>query len=422
MDRDGYALTDVSTERFHEFADMAAWAFGEEMSEKNLAAYEGKVPMDTARGMHIVDPSRGEVGTLAGIYAAFSMDTVVPSLPSKTVPRVPTAGLTWVAVHPGHRRRGLLTTMMADHFSTSLARGAAISTLWAAETAIYPRFGYGLAAQNYSLTLPRGATLRPMPGSDDLTVRIERLERERHASLVERVLEADSRPGSLQPPAGAGMDSWFLDVESDRDGAEAWRIVIVERDGEPRAFAKFRRTMKWKGNLPAGTVGVLGAITLDATAAHRLWSVLVDMDLTTSVKAQPVATDDPLLWLLKDVRTVSPHMHDNIWLRLLDLPAALQGRGYSADAELVLEITDAMVDSNTGRWTFTSQGGGGSVAQTQRSADISLDISDLSAIYLGGAQGSLAASPTVTEHTPGALSTLARAFTSDRAPMTWWNF
>src|SRR5690606_23891261 len=125
------------------------------------------LPWDRTRAIEVADPSRGTVGTLAAVHSSFQFRTRVPGGRD-----VPTAGLTWVGVHPGHRRRGLLRSMISDHFARSLARGEAISTLFAAETEIYQRFGYGLAAAEARATLSRGAKLRPVDGSDRLIVDI----------------------------------------------------------------------------------------------------------------------------------------------------------------------------------------------------------------------------------------------------------
>lgn len=113
--------------------------------------------------------------TLAAIHSShpFSQFPVPGS-------EIPAAGLTWVAVHPQHRRRGLLSAMIDQHFEDCLARGETISALFAAEAAFYGRFGYGAAAQDLRLTVPRGARLHDVPGSADLTVRVESLDPTTH--------------------------------------------------------------------------------------------------------------------------------------------------------------------------------------------------------------------------------------------------
>ena len=41
---------------------------------------------------------------------------------------------------------------------------------------------------------------------------------------------------------------------------------------------------------------------------------------------------------------------DALWLRLVDLPAAFERRGYAATDRLVLEVRDAFCPWNDGRW------------------------------------------------------------------------
>ncbi|MFJ3404270.1 GNAT family N-acetyltransferase [Promicromonospora sp. NPDC090134] len=115
---------------------------------------------------------------------------------------LPTAGLTWVGVHPQHRRRGLLTAMVDLHLARSAERGEPLSALFAAEAAIYGRFGYGHAADDLRLDIPRGAALRDVPGAERHTVRVEVASRERHGELVDRLHRAAGAT-----PSGDGLVS-----------------------------------------------------------------------------------------------------------------------------------------------------------------------------------------------------------------------
>ena len=93
--------------------------------------------------------------TLAGIYTSYDMAVTVPG-PLGSLQRVPMPGLSWVSVHPDHRRRGVLRAMVTHHLDDLREQGAALSGLHAAEVAIYGRFGYAVASAELDLTLPRG--------------------------------------------------------------------------------------------------------------------------------------------------------------------------------------------------------------------------------------------------------------------------
>src|SRR5262245_16854160 len=105
---------------------------------------------------------------LERLHAAVEGETFVGSagvLPCElTVPggRVPCAGVTMVGVLPTHRRRGLLTRMMAAQLEDVRGRGEAVAALWASDEQIYGRYGYGLASLSMQLKLPRNwAHFRP---------------------------------------------------------------------------------------------------------------------------------------------------------------------------------------------------------------------------------------------------------------------
>src|SRR5690606_21704075 len=88
------------------------------------------------------------------------MGLTVPG-PLGDLTRIPVSGLTWVAVHPGHRRWGLLTRMLRDPLHGVHETGAAaVAGLHASETGISGRFGYGTASMDIQLNLGRGADLR----------------------------------------------------------------------------------------------------------------------------------------------------------------------------------------------------------------------------------------------------------------------
>ena len=68
---------------------------------------------------------------------------------------VPAAGVTIVTVHPTHRRRGILSTMMDRQLADLHERGEPIAVLRASEAAIYGRFGY---AAGHPRARPRAGT------------------------------------------------------------------------------------------------------------------------------------------------------------------------------------------------------------------------------------------------------------------------
>lgn len=406
----GYRLVDLTEDRRADVVALDTWAFPSSVDDDVLAALPSPLTWERARGVEADD------GELVAMHASYPFARFpVPG------GRLPVAGLTWVGVHPAHRRRGLLRAMIDDHMTRSLARGEAVSALYAAEPAIYGRFGYGLAAQDVRLTVPRGAALRPVPGADAVRVRLERLG-ERHGDLVQALHGAVDRPGWATRETPQLRAAFLDDPSAFRDGAEALRIAVAERDGRPVGYAMFRRKPSWEAAGPRGTVRVRDVVVEDGAVARALWGVLLDLDLTAKAEAW-VLPDDPLLHLLVDLRAAEPRSGDNVWVRLLDVPAALAARRYACDVDVVLEVRDDLVPANARRWRLEGGPEGAAVTPADGAADLALDVRDLGAAFLGGPSlASLAAAGLVEQVRPGTLARAATAFGWPVPPGCSWVF
>jgi predicted acetyltransferase len=416
---DGYRVVEVAETRKQDFLEVDRLAFAFETTPETDALVPLTIPFDRTMAVEAPD------GTFAAVHASFPFRLPVPGA------TVDCSGLTWVGARPDQRRRGLLHAMIDTHFARSLGRGEPVSALFAAEHAIYGRFGYGSAADNARLSVGRGAALRPVPGSDELSVRFATVDREKHTALVDGLHRAAGRgrPGWITRDTDVLRVRALVDPPAWRDGGEPLRIATVHTaDGEPRAYALFRRKEKWDDAGPRHSVAVREVAAVDAAAAHRLWSFLLDLDLTATLEGPMLPVDDALLHLLVDARGTVPKVTDNLWVRVLDLPAALEGRRYAAPVDVVLDVTDTRLPANAGRWRLrTGDGQDGSwsatVERTEDAADLELDVRELGAAYLGGR--SLEAqrrAGLVTERRPGAALAAAGAFGWPVAPVCSWVF
>ncbi|WP_297081460.1 GNAT family N-acetyltransferase [uncultured Demequina sp.] len=417
---DGYQAVSIDASRAVEALDVAAFAFAFSVLQRDAEEFSTILPRGRARALEIVDPSRGAVGALAAVHASFAYPTRVPGGGA-----VAAAGLTWVGVHPGHRRRGLLRAMIDDHFARSLARGEAISTLWASEPAIYQRFGYGLAAPHLGLELSRGVDLRAVDGADSLTVEVDSADRERHTPLILSIQAQMERPGTILDFAEDMARDLFLDLDTKRitAGAEERRIVVIRDGDNPVAYALLRRKGDWTPSGPSGTVEVGAWAALTLAAEHRLFSVLADFDLMGTTRVDKVALDAPIVHLLKDIRGAKATLGDNLWLRVLSVPAALEARGYAAPCDVAIAITDTQLPDNNATWRLRAADGAVSVERTEADADVSMGIQELGTVYLGGPTVlDLLRAGRVTEHRAGAVRELSTAMASDLQPVANLNY
>ena len=410
----GYRAVELTEARSAEVLDVDSWAFASDDPAEEAAQALAALPWDRAAGIE------GPDGTLVAFHASFPFSLPVPG------GSAPAAALTSVGVHPAHRRKGLLSEMVRDHLKRSRERGEVASALFAAEQAIYGRFGYGRAAFDLRMTIPRGAALRPVAGASGLTVRMERIDVARHGDLVETVHLAAGvgRPGWVARSSTALQEHHLRLAESRRQGSERLKILVVEDGPTPVGYALFARKGEWTAQGPRGVVRVREAVTTSPAAAHRLWSTLIDLDLMATIETWLQPVDDPLLQLLVDSRAAAPRIVDNLWVRILDLPAALMGRRYPSPVDVVLEVTDALIPENAGRWRLVGGPDGATVdAAPNAEPDLSLDIRELGAAYLGGISlSALGTAGLVTEHRAGALLAAASAFSWPLAPVCSWIF
>lgn len=372
-----YERIDVDESLRDEFIEVDSWAFGMTLKADALASVGRSIPWDRARGLR-----ETATGQLAAIRSSFAFQMRVPGGGT-----VPTAGLTWVGVHPSHRRKGLLTEMIADHFERSLARGEYVSTLFAAEPDIYQRFGYGLAAPAYSLKLTRGVKMRPLAGADDLSLTFSHASVESSGATVRAVLRRATRPGYQAEVMDGNLEDVLSDLESWRDGRERKRFAVVADAEGPVAFATFARKGNWGDGGPEGVLSVFQWASVNAAATQRLFKGLTNMDLVSTVEVGNVAVGDPLVHMVSDIRAALVRMSDNLWVRVLDLPRALAARTYASDAEAVFKITDVQLPQNNGLWRVRIASGQAHVSREDGpdvTADISASIQELSTAYLGG--------------------------------------
>ncbi|MEP6798505.1 MAG: GNAT family N-acetyltransferase [Lapillicoccus sp.] len=397
--------------------DLLTW-FQEPVDEPvesslSLLAEDGRFAAEVEDG----DPER-----YAGVYGVLPLQVTVPG-PLATVTQVPVAGLTWVAVHPDERRRGVLTAMLADHFTrTRAGTSSGLSALHASESAIYGRHGYGIASWETTLTLSRGATLTA-PGLEEAAGALRtRLVDADDAQVVRRVVELSHRVGGAHLGAVVLPDRararYFQHIPQLTRDTEPKRVIFAQRDGEDVGYAVLRRTAKWEDHRPAGEVRV-SELVGDPAAQLALTRRLVDLDLTNAVTFRSRSVDDLLVQWSGGPRSVHGTVADSLWLRLVDLGVALTARGYAAPCDVVLEVADARIPANDGRWRLrAADDGSGHVERTASPADVRLSTELLATAYLGGRSLRTAlAAGLLEELRPGAVTALDAALRMPTAPV-----
>jgi predicted acetyltransferase len=372
------------------------------------------------------DVDDSDLSTYPGVYGVFPLTLSVPG-PEAGTRQVPCAGLTWVGVHPDHRRKGVLKAMMRHHLEQVHADpGTHVSALHASEPAIYGRHGYGMASLELDVTLGRGTTLTAPHLEDAAALVTTHLGTVSDPDTPERLRKchlASAALGSVVGEAGYYARICKEPPEHLRD-KEPWRLLFARRDGADVGFALFRRAHSWERARPAGKLSVW-AVVGDPAAQLALLRRLVDFDLIGTVKVGKVGVDDPLLSWVGGPRSASDlGTYDSLWVRLVDLAEALQARTWSAPCDVVAEVVDPAAPWNAGTWRIRAdETGEATVERTTAEPDVHLSVDALGAAYLGG--GNLAAlhnAGLVAERRRGAVTELWRALRTDVSPTAAFGF
>ncbi|HEY4413059.1 MAG TPA: GNAT family N-acetyltransferase [Gaiellaceae bacterium] len=342
---------------------------------------------------------------LERMHAAFEGDEVVAGAGAFTfdlsVPggSLPCAGVTVVGTYPTHRRRGALRGMMDAQLADVHARGEPLAALWASEETIYGRFGYGLAAWCGEVKIPRGASAFAQPFTARGRTRF--VTSEEAAVLFPPVWDELRRE---RPGVPARSPAWW-ELRALRaapeQAANPKRFVVVEIDDRVEAYAIFRLFFETSEGAFSGRTEVLEAVGSTPQGTAELWRFLLDIDWSATTKVSLLPPDHPLFLLLANPRRMTYRMGDSLWVRLVDVGAALSGRQYRNGGRIVFEVRDATCPWNDDRWKLE----GGEASRTDDSADIALDVDALGAVYLGAVSfGELRDALRVEELVPGAIA------------------
>lgn len=396
-------LRAVTGETFGDYSRAIALGF-EETYHSETDELERRMLEGRAFGFAVDDRWVGTCGSLA-------RRLVVPGGAD-----VATAAVTAVTVAAPYRRRGLLSAMMAHELERCVERGEPLAALWASESMIYGRFGYGPAADRVVLTgTSRRLGFLPGVASEGS---VDDVPREDFLAAVRGLHDevVRERPGAFVRDE-AVWELALLDLEFVRRGAMPLHHLLHHAaDGTVDGFATYR--FKEGSGDEEGEVRVKDLVAESPTAYAGLWRYLLDLDLTRSFRLWSAPLDEPLRHLVSDARAVQTEVTDNLYVRLVDLPAALAARSYAADVDVVLDVTDALLPANAGRWRVSAPAGGtATVTRVEDAPDLSLGILELGTAYLGGPRlTDLARAGRVVEHTPGALAAASTALGWHRAP------
>ncbi|CAN7362335.1 GNAT family N-acetyltransferase [Knoellia sp. LjRoot47] len=318
--------------------------------------------------------------------------------------------ITDVTVSPTHRRRGIMRRLMTEHLDEAARDGRPVAVLTASEGAIYQRFGFGVATTEQAVRIDTSAKFRlraPVADGGRVVLVDPASGWEAMRTAYERFHEVTR--GSLERPSY--YETWLrgYDWEAQSDDRAQRIAVRLDADGEPDGFVVWAV----KEVDDSYEVRVRDLIGVTPQARIALWQFVADIDLAdVAVATTPNLAPLPLALVDQRVLTVRQRP-DHVWVRVLDVVAALEARPWFADDVLVVRVHDPLghadgaftVGVADGRATVTPATPDTPVADdADERADVELDVETLGSLYLGGVRvpalvdaGRVAGSPEALE-------------------------
>lgn len=353
------------------FLRAVPFGFGDDLTEEEGTdeRFRETFPLETC--IAAFDDDR-----IVATFGSFDFDVTVPG------GTLPMAGTTIVTVQPTHRRRGVLRQMMRMHLDQAIERGQPLAGLWASEPPIYGRFGYGLATHSHDLRLRTDKITLP-PGPDSDTVRI--IDPSEAAELLPPMYDHVrlATPGMLSRSEVWWRNRRLRDPEHWRDGASSRRIAVASRNGTPVGYVAYRQKEKWLDDeIPEGSVEVIEVVPTDDDARRTLWHYLAHIDLFPNVHWWNAPADNPLYVEVDNLRWITTRHRDTLYLRVLDVPAALSARTYESDGAISIGVADDFMGRG-GTFRLEVTDGVGTCTAAGGEPDVRMSVADLGALLLG---------------------------------------
>nr|WP_269329417.1 GNAT family N-acetyltransferase [Kineosporia babensis] len=345
---------------------------------------------------------------LVGTASSFTSWMVVPG-----GKKVPQAAVTDVGVLPTHTRRGLAGALMRHQLEQCLARNEVIASLRASEATIYERWGFGIASSVASVEIAVGqARFRDgVPRGGD--VRLVDLRERADQDLLARIYTGANWVGAIDRPS-----YWWRSRAHMRQLSKDFHYAVVHGiPGHEDGFAIYTPQDSTAWFRSKDRAIVVGDFVANTSRAHYgLLRYLLSIDLLQRVVLDPMPLDHSIEKLLVDERAVTTHSaRDETWLRLVDVQAALAARSYRSPGQVIIEVRDQLLRENNGRYIISASG----VARTEQPPEITMDVSQLACVYLGGTKfWQLAQAGRIAVHKDDGLAMADYLFGLRRAPFS----
>jgi predicted acetyltransferase len=327
------------------------------------------------------------------------------------------AAVTHIGVLPSFTRKGVATDLIRHQLRDIAERGEVVATLRASEATIYERYGYGVANSSQTVEVHTArAALRPDVGAGG-PVRL--LDAAQVWDTLPRIYAENRppRPGTIDRP-----DVWWQGVRLRTESSSGpWYVAVHGERGSETGFARYRPidTETWFVSDQRSIV-VEDFFAPNLEAYLGLLRFLLGLDLIDRVVFWMLPLDDPLPWLLVDRRAAKvTAVHDETWLRVVDVEKALTARRYAGNGAVTIEVNDELLPDNSIRVHISGRG----AERADGHPQIQLGVAGLGAVLLGGATWrSLVTAGLARADDPALVDVADRLFAVHEAPYAGFFF
>ncbi len=404
----GFTIRPVTPQEYPAFVTAVVEGFSDDVPSDTFAE-NIRATLPPERTLAVFDQ-----GDIVATFGGYDLDLTVPG------GTVRMEGTTVVTVFPTHRRMGLLREMMRLHLDTAASNGFPVAGLWASESGIYPRFGYGVATYSETVT---------MVGSQIVfldSVPVERVRRIPSKDANQVLAPVFDRVCSKTSGMFARDETWWVreilkDEEWMKKGRTSHRHVVHDGPDGPDGYAIYRqKSSEGDDGHADGALSVVEIVAETPLAEASLWSYLTNVDGSPNVRSWNVPIDARLPMMVTEPRRIrTTATFDALWVRILDVAAALEGRMYEADGTAVFSIVDPFRSDTSGTYRLSVVDGVGTCAPSDDEPTVDVDIDVLGALYLGAGRTHGYASANRIRGSLTAVDGFDRLFRTARQP--WCN-
>ncbi len=356
-------------------------------------------------------------GSLASGVCAFDGDELVGTscwVPFElTIPGGNTGfmGVTDVTVAATHRRRGIMREMMRQLLVKGRDSGQHIAGLWASESNIYGRYGFGISGETHVAKLDtRHGSFRK---TNEVQGEVRFADLGKMCQVAPKIWEKAAAKTSGMIMRRSREWDWRYNPQRVKNIQKRKPFFVVySENNDPLGYAEYSIEERHRDMHSANLVRVHELIPATTTAEVALWRYILDIDLASEIYHEQHPKKSNLHWLLADPRKLSLEPYDSVWIRIMEPTKALTARTYSAPGEIAIAVTDDFCPWTNGVYVLTVDDKGDAACErADRPSDITMPVASLGSIYMGAVMLSdLARAGRVTEHTPGAIAKIDTMF------------